>query len=80
MADGNRRSCNVTLEPVSCRQRFLHVPVEVTLRGVLQDFDAISLSHPASESWILQCPDAELGQEVFQHLKELSKGGPAMVK
>ncbi|XP_067236390.1 treslin isoform X2 [Chanodichthys erythropterus] len=79
IADGNRRSCNVTLEPVSCRQRFLRVPVEVNLRGVLQDFDAISLSRPASESWILQCPDAELGQEVFQHLKELSTGGSAML-
>ncbi|KAK9952396.1 hypothetical protein ABG768_018238 [Culter alburnus] len=79
IADGNRRSCNVTLEPVSCRQRFLRVPVEVNLRGILQDFDAISLSRPASESWILQCPDAELGQEVFQHLKELSTGGSAML-
>lgn len=80
VADGNRRSFNVTLEPVSCRQRFLRVPVDVILRGVLQDFDTISLSRLASESWILQCPDAELGQEAFQHLKELSTGGSAMVK
>ncbi|CAM4734760.1 unnamed protein product [Leuciscus chuanchicus] len=79
IADGNRRSFNVTLEPVSCRQRFLRVPVDVILRGVLQDFDTISLSRPASESWILQCPDAELGQEAFQHLKELSTGGSAML-
>lgn len=79
IADGNRHSCNVTLEPVSCRQRFLRVPVEVILKGVLQDFDTISLSRPASESWILQCPDAELGQEAFQHLKELSTGGSAML-
>ncbi|XP_077067019.1 treslin isoform X2 [Siphateles boraxobius] len=79
IADGNRCSFNVTLEPVSCRQRFLRVPVDVILRGVLQDFNIISLSRPASESWILQCPDAELGQEVFQHLKELSTGGSAML-
>ncbi|KAK7121407.1 hypothetical protein R3I93_022486 [Phoxinus phoxinus] len=79
IADGNRRSFNVTLEPVSCRQRFLRVPVDVILRGVLQDFDTISLSRPASESWILRCPDAELGQEAFQHLKELSTGGSAML-
>ncbi|XP_067292902.1 treslin isoform X2 [Pseudorasbora parva] len=79
IAGGNMLSCNVTLEPVSCRQRFLRVPVEVILRGVLQDFHTISLARPASESWILQCPDAELGQEVFQHLKELSTGGSAML-
>ncbi len=34
----------------------------------------------ASESWIIQCTDAELGQEAFQHLKQLSTGESAMVK
>ncbi|XP_052399798.1 treslin [Carassius gibelio] len=77
--DGNRQSCSVTLEPVSCRQRFLRAPVDVVLRGVLQDLDTICLSHSASESWILQCTDAELGQEAFQHLKQLSTGGSAML-
>ncbi len=80
LADGNKCSFNVTLEPVSCRQRFLRAPVDVVLRGVLQDLDTISLSHSASESWIIQCTDAELGQEAFQHLKQLSTGGSAMVK
>ncbi|XP_016425287.1 treslin-like isoform X2 [Sinocyclocheilus rhinocerous] len=79
IADGNRQSCSVTLQPVSCRQRFLRAPVDVILRGVLQDLDTISLSRSASESWIIQCTDAELGQEAFQHLKQLSTGGSAML-
>ncbi|XP_016093133.1 treslin-like isoform X2 [Sinocyclocheilus grahami] len=79
IADGNRQSCSVTLQPVSCRQRFLRAPVDVILRGVLQDLDTISLSRSASESWIIQCTDAELGQETFQHLKQLSTGGYAML-
>ncbi|XP_043083123.1 treslin isoform X2 [Puntigrus tetrazona] len=79
IADGNMQSCSVTLEPVSCRQRFLQAPVNVTLSGVLQDLDIISLSRSASESWIIRCTDAELGQEIFQHLKQLSTGGSAML-
>ncbi|XP_073688131.1 treslin [Garra rufa] len=79
ISDGNKRSCSVTLEPVSCRQRFLRDPVNVDLKGVLQDLDTITLSHSASESWILQCTGAELGQEAFQHLKQLSTGGSAML-
>ncbi|XP_059392942.1 treslin-like isoform X1 [Carassius carassius] len=79
IADGNRQSCSVTLQPVSCRQRFLRAPLDVFLRGVLQDLDTISLSCSASESWIIQCTDAELGQEAFQHLKQLSTGGSAML-
>uniref|UniRef100_A0A8C1W603 Treslin N-terminal domain-containing protein n=1 Tax=Cyprinus carpio TaxID=7962 RepID=A0A8C1W603_CYPCA len=77
--DGNRQSCSVTLEPVSCRQRILGAPVDVVLRGVLQDRDSICLSRSASESWILQCTDAELGQEAFQPLKQLSTGGCGML-
>uniref|UniRef100_A0A8C2KAU1 Treslin N-terminal domain-containing protein n=1 Tax=Cyprinus carpio TaxID=7962 RepID=A0A8C2KAU1_CYPCA len=79
VADGNRQSCSVTLEPVSCRQRILRAPVDVVLRGVLQDRDSICLSCSASESWILQCTDAELGQEAFQPLKQLSTGGCGML-
>uniref|UniRef100_A0A8C1Q4I8 Treslin N-terminal domain-containing protein n=1 Tax=Cyprinus carpio TaxID=7962 RepID=A0A8C1Q4I8_CYPCA len=79
IADGIRQSCSVTLQPVSCRQRFLQAPVDVILRGVLQDLDTISLSRSVSESWIIQCTDAELGQEAFQHLKQLSTGGSAML-
>lgn len=79
IADGTKRSCNVTLEPVSYRQRSLRAPVDVLLKGVLQSLDILSLSHSAIETWILQCPDAELGQEAFQHLKQLSTGGHAML-
>ncbi|KAL1247593.1 hypothetical protein QQF64_022969 [Cirrhinus molitorella] len=79
ISDGNKQSCSVTLEPVSCRQRFLRAPVDVVLKGVLQDLDIMSLSHSASETWILQYTDAELGQEAFQHLKQLSTGGSAML-
>ncbi|XP_051548860.1 treslin-like isoform X2 [Myxocyprinus asiaticus] len=76
---GDKQSCGVTLEPVSFRQRSLRAPVEVTLRGVLQDLDTLSLSRSASESWILQCPDAELVQVAFQQLRELSTGGSSML-
>ncbi len=79
IADGNKYSYSVTLEPVSYRQRFLRAPVDVVLRGVLQNLDTISLSRSASESWIIQCTDAELGQEAFQHLKQLSTGESAML-
>ncbi|KAI2648320.1 Treslin [Labeo rohita] len=79
ISDGIKQSCSVTLEPVSCRQRFLQAPVDVVLRGVLQDLDIISLSCSASESWILQCTDVELGQEAFHHLKQLSTGGSVML-
>ncbi|XP_051979224.1 treslin [Xyrauchen texanus] len=76
---GDKQSCGVTLEPVSFRQRSLRAPVEVTLSGVLQDLDTLSLSSSASESWILQCTVAELGQVAFQHLRELSTGGSSML-
>ncbi|XP_065148040.1 treslin isoform X1 [Paramisgurnus dabryanus] len=75
----NRQSCSVMLEPVSCRQRFMRPPIQVTLKGVLQTLSTPFLSHSALENWILRCPDAEHGQVLFQHLRELSTGGCSML-
>lgn len=78
MAGAEKQTCSVMLEPVSCRQRSLRAPVQVTLKGVLQGLSALLRSD--AENWILRCSDAELGRVLFQHLGELSAGGCSMVK
>ncbi|TRY54824.1 hypothetical protein DNTS_001792 [Danionella cerebrum] len=75
-AEGRRCSCAVTLEPLSCSQRFLRVPVDVTLKGVLLDSDVTWLTCSATESWMLEWPDAEPGLQMFQ---QLSAGRGAML-
>ena len=78
------QSCRVTLEPVALRQRLLPAPVEVCLKGVLQGWDAHSLTEASSESWVLQCSinnHTDQGQAVFQQLlRELSAQALHMVK
>uniref|UniRef100_A0A3P8SWB1 Treslin N-terminal domain-containing protein n=1 Tax=Amphiprion percula TaxID=161767 RepID=A0A3P8SWB1_AMPPE len=49
------QTCDIMVEPVSRRQRLLPEPVEVCLKGVLQDWDASSLTQTSTESWVLQC-------------------------
>ncbi|XP_044048596.1 treslin isoform X2 [Siniperca chuatsi] len=49
------QSCGIMVEPVSRRQRLLPEPVEVCLKGVLQGWDASSLTQISTESWVLQC-------------------------
>ncbi|XP_077373736.1 treslin [Festucalex cinctus] len=69
------QSCAVTLEPVTRRQGPPLAPgVEVCLKGVLQGWDASSLSRTSTESWLLQCPNtSEQGAATFQRtLIELS--------
>ncbi|MCI4381888.1 hypothetical protein PGIGA_G00257280 [Pangasianodon gigas] len=72
-ADEDKQTCSVSLEPVSCRQRRLCAPVEVTLRSVLRGLDTCRLKQSASESWVLFCPQkSEQDQFAFQSLfKEL---------
>ncbi|XP_019729447.1 treslin isoform X2 [Hippocampus comes] len=67
-------SCAVNLEPVSRRQAPLAEGVEVCLKGVLQGWDASSLSHASAESWLLRCSNtSEQGAASFQRaLVELS--------
>ncbi|KAA0724360.1 Treslin TopBP1-interacting checkpoint and replication regulator [Triplophysa tibetana] len=77
IAGAEKQFCSVMLEPVSCRQRSLKAPVQVTLRGVLQGFSTLSRSD--AENWILRCSDAELGQVLFQDFRELSTGGFSML-
>ncbi|XP_061679100.1 treslin isoform X2 [Syngnathoides biaculeatus] len=52
------QSCAVALEPVSRGQGPLAQGVDVYLKGVLHGWDASSLSHTSTESWLLQCADA----------------------
>ncbi|CAB1331720.1 unnamed protein product, partial [Coregonus sp. 'balchen'] len=71
------QSCGVMLEPVALRQRLPPAPVEVCLKGVLQGWDAHSLTEASSsESWVLQCPNnnhTDQGEAAFQQLlRELS--------
>ncbi|XP_029607583.1 treslin-like isoform X3 [Salmo trutta] len=80
------QSCSVTLEPVALRQRFLPAPVEVCLKGVLQGWDAHSLTEASSsESWVLQCSNnnhtdqgqllRELSAQALHMFAEVSDGG-----
>ncbi|XP_036432110.1 LOW QUALITY PROTEIN: treslin [Colossoma macropomum] len=73
-ADEDKQTCSVSFESVSCRQRPLCAPIEVTLTTVLQGLDTSSLRQSASECWVLLCPDKpEQGRLCFQGLlKELS--------
>lgn len=73
LPDEDKQTCSVSLEPVSCRQRRLCGPVEVTLRSVLLGLDTCRLKQSASECWVLFRPEkSEQDQVAFQSLfKEL---------
>ncbi|XP_073328354.1 treslin [Pagrus major] len=63
------QSCGIMVEPVSCRQRLLPESVKVCLKGVLQGWDASSLTQTPTESWVLQCSsNSDQGAAAFQHL------------
>ncbi|KAK2842631.1 hypothetical protein Q5P01_012831 [Channa striata] len=63
------QSCNVTVEPLSCRQRILPELVEVCLKGVLQEWHSSSLTHTFTESWVLHCSStSDEGAVAFHHL------------
>ncbi|KAM7415056.1 hypothetical protein PAMA_019741 [Pampus argenteus] len=67
--DDATQSCAVLLEPVSRGQRLLTESVEVCLKGALQGWDASSLTHISTESWVLQCSSSsDQGAAAFQHL------------
>ncbi|XP_023125021.2 treslin isoform X2 [Amphiprion ocellaris] len=62
-------TCDIMVEPVSRRQRLLPEPVEVCLKGVLQDWDASSLTQTSTESWVLQCSSStDQAAAALQHL------------
>lgn len=77
----SRQTCSVLLEPVSCRQRCLGAPVEVTVQSVLHGFDTSSLTRYAPECWVLSYPyTLEQNQAGFHCLlNELSANAPVMV-
>ncbi|XP_069019576.1 treslin [Embiotoca jacksoni] len=61
--------CGVMVEPVSRRQRLLPESVEVCLKGVLQNWDASSLTQTSTESWVLQRSSrSDQGAAALQHL------------
>ncbi|KAE8296774.1 Treslin TopBP1-interacting checkpoint and replication regulator [Larimichthys crocea] len=63
------QSCGVMVEPVSRSQRLLPESVEVCLKGVLQGWDASSLTQTPIDSWVLQCSSSgDQGAAAFQHL------------
>ncbi|XP_026222218.1 treslin isoform X2 [Anabas testudineus] len=62
-------SYGVTLEPVSRSQRLLPESVHVCLKGVLQGWDASSLTQTSTESWVLQYSNSsDQGAVTFQNL------------
>ncbi|KAM9854822.1 treslin [Aulostomus maculatus] len=67
-------NCAVKIEPVSRRQGLLPESLEVCLKGVLQGWDASSLTQTSTQSWVLQCADTnDPGAAAFhQILRELS--------
>lgn len=76
------QSCDITLEPVSCRQKLLPESVQVCLKGVLRGWDASSLTQTSTDLWVLQSSSSGLqGAAAFQHLlMELSAHGLQMVR
>uniref|UniRef100_A0A672IZC1 Uncharacterized protein n=1 Tax=Salarias fasciatus TaxID=181472 RepID=A0A672IZC1_SALFA len=63
------QSCGVLMEPSSHRQRLLPESAEVCLKGVLQGWDAASLTLTATESWVVQASSgSSQGAAAFQHL------------
>uniref|UniRef100_A0A3P8SVQ4 Treslin N-terminal domain-containing protein n=1 Tax=Amphiprion percula TaxID=161767 RepID=A0A3P8SVQ4_AMPPE len=76
------QTCDIMVEPVSRRQRLLPEPVEVCLKGVLQDWDASSLTQTSTESWVLQCSSStDQAAAALQHLLvELSAYAVHMVR
>ncbi|XP_039989565.1 treslin [Xiphias gladius] len=63
------QSCDIMVEPVSRRQRLLPELVEVCLKGVLQGWDASSLTQAPTDSWVLQSSSrSDQGASPLQHL------------
>nr|XP_019934839.1 PREDICTED: treslin [Paralichthys olivaceus] len=66
---GVTQSCDLMVEPVSRRQRLLPESVEVCMKGVLQGWDASSLTQVSTESWVIQSSSrSDQGAAAFQHL------------
>ncbi|CAB1446695.1 unnamed protein product [Pleuronectes platessa] len=66
---GVTQSCDLMVEPVSCRQRLLPESVEVCMKGVLQGWDSSSLTQVSTESWVIQSSSrSDQGAAAFQHL------------
>lgn len=74
------QSCDVTVEPVSCRQRLLPELVEVCLKGVLHGWDASSLTQTPTESWVLQCSSSSDEGAFHSLLLELAAHSLHMVR
>lgn len=62
------RSCGVVVEPISRGQKLLRESLDMCLKGVLQGWDASSLTQTPTETWVLQASSNELGAAAFQQL------------
>lgn len=62
------QSCGVLVEPISRGQKLLQESLEVCLKGVLQGWDASSLTQTPTETWVLQASSNEQGAAAFQQL------------
>ncbi|XP_029010503.1 treslin isoform X2 [Betta splendens] len=63
------RSCSLTVEPMSLKQRIPVQSVDVCVKAVLQGWDASSLTHTSTESWMLHSSSiCDHGAFTFQHL------------
>ncbi|KAM9376944.1 treslin [Pholidichthys leucotaenia] len=66
---GLAQSCGVMVEPVTLSQRAFSESIEVSLKGVLQGWDASSLTQTATDSWVLQGSSSNgQGTAILQHL------------
>ncbi|XP_060932902.1 treslin [Limanda limanda] len=66
---GVTQSCDLMVEPVSRRQRLLPESVEVCMKGVLQGWDASSLTQVSTESWVIRSSSrSDQEAAAFQHL------------
>ncbi|NXG54830.1 TICRR protein, partial [Hemiprocne comata] len=63
-----QESCAVILEPLAMSQRQLDCPASIFLRGSLTGWSSMQASHFLTESWILQSPQAEHKESLFNQL------------
>ncbi|XP_072326648.1 treslin isoform X3 [Scyliorhinus torazame] len=57
--------CPVTLEPLSCSQKYLPAPVCITVKGAVKDWDLKRTDQLSTHAWILQRAKQKETKETF---------------
>ncbi|XP_038668859.1 treslin isoform X2 [Scyliorhinus canicula] len=57
--------CPVTLEPLSCSQKYLPAPVCITVKGAVKDWDPKRTDQLSTHAWILQQAKQKETKETF---------------